>query len=187
MPCLIANTLKTPSCSNHRTTHGPGRTCRRVTEGANRTDVRHQPHTPARVVNAEEATRPTVLAPCPSPSPDFETPLVASVRFTSLSIAGCQNLHPAGYGLTLRVNYNRTDLNVSSSTRRPSTSPSTDLAVAARRPTDFGLFRRCRVPSSSSADFADVPRYRPGLQPFRLCSTTRLHRRRTRASCRLVT
>ena len=178
---------KTPSCSNHRTTHGPGRTCRRVTEGANRTDVRHQPHTPARVVNAEEATRPTVLAPCPSPSPDFETPLVASVRFTSLSIAGCQNLHPAGYGLTLRVNYNRTDLNVSSSTRRSSTSPSTDLAVAARRPTDFGLCRRCRVPSSSSADFADVPRYRPGLQPFRLCSTTRLHRRRSRASCRLVT
>ena len=65
-----------------------------MTEGANRTDVRYQPHTPARVVNAEEATRPTVLAPCPSPSPDFETPLVASVRFTSLSIAGCQNLHP---------------------------------------------------------------------------------------------
>ena len=128
-----------------------------------------------------------LCSPCPSPSPDFETPLVASVRFTSLSIAGCQNLHPAGYGLTLRVNYNRTDLNVSSSTRRPSTSPSTDLAVAARRPTDFGLCRRCRVPSSSSADFADVPRCRPGLQPFRLCSTTRLHRRRTRASCRLVT
>ena len=80
------------------------------------------------------------------------------------------------------MNYNRTDLNVSSSTRRSSTSPSTDLAVAARRPTDFGLCRRCRVPSSSSADFADVPRCRPGLQPFRLCSTTRLHRRRSRAS-----
>ena len=75
---------------------GPGKTFRlvpsRVPGGTS--DISHRP---ARVsVNAEEATRP-LRRDLHRPPTTTRRPVVAVGQFTSLSIAGCQNLHPPSW------------------------------------------------------------------------------------------